>query len=206
MLLCAVRENAWPATVNQEKAGWLPHEALPMILPWQPFVSAARHGNVAFVTGGSYKVRAQCDSRTPEVQIPCDRATEPAPKITGIFIIWPFPFRFDLSPRILMKYNKKQNLIEYVNWNCGSGGLCASYFFTNFPGYCSPVCVSHYLMWLSCPSCSMLLHKMKNNLWKTALTSHATCWEHITAQRNGFINFVHPKKHFLLLVFVIGFT
>lgn len=36
-----------------------------MILCWQPFVSAARHDNVAFATGGSYKVMAQCDCHTP---------------------------------------------------------------------------------------------------------------------------------------------
>lgn len=65
--MCVCGGDAGAAAVFPE---WSQHEALPMILSWQHFVPTARRGNVAFTTGGSYKVRAQCDCHTPEVQIP----------------------------------------------------------------------------------------------------------------------------------------
>ena len=114
VLLCAVRENAWAATVSQGKAGWSSHEALPMILSWQPFVPAARHGNVAFATGGSYKVRAQCDCHTPRGPNTMWQGNRAHPENHQEFIIWPF-----LSGLIYFLFNeKKPKKINFFYLSC----------------------------------------------------------------------------------------
>lgn len=105
-IICAAvscQWNAWTATVCQGKAGWSSHEALPMILSWQPFVPAARHGNVTFAAGGSYKVRAQCDCHTPRGPNTMWRGKAAHPKKHQDLIIWPFPFRIDLFSCIMSK-------------------------------------------------------------------------------------------------------
>lgn len=56
-------ELTWFAAERQKCSS---HVALLMILSWQLFVRAARHGNVAFAPGVSFKVRAQYDCHTPQ--------------------------------------------------------------------------------------------------------------------------------------------
>lgn len=111
-IICAAlfcQGNAWAADVCQAKAGWSSHEALPMILSWQPFVPAARHGNVAFATGGSYKVRAQCDCHTPWGPNTMWQGNRAHPGNHQDLIIWPFLFSIGLFPQVLSKNNAKKN-------------------------------------------------------------------------------------------------
>lgn len=112
--VCAVEETPQLAAVSRGRARRSAREAQTVILSWQPFVRAARHGNVAFATGGSYKVRAQCDCHNPSPGPNiCDKATQSAPRNHQVCVVWPFLCRIGLF-LLPVKYQFPQRYC----WSC----------------------------------------------------------------------------------------
>lgn len=160
----------------REKQGCHCMRPYPWSSPGKLFVPAARHGNVTFAAGGSYKVRAQCDCHTPRGPNTMWRGKTAHPKNHQDLIVWPFPFRIDLFPCIRSKIT-----FSFVL-------LCESIACCRCPGKVSPrkrLCCM-YESTFDCIILFQWLHvlpqKIKCDLWKTAQRGHTDHSQYITVQ------------------------
>lgn len=137
----------------------------------------------------------------PEVQIPCDRATEPTLKITRILLSDLFFSVLVYFPRFWVKIITKKSINYFA--------ILLSEF-KLFPRKASEqihpsphisletltqetvllfVWVTVWSDYLA-PAAACSATKLKNNLWKTGRKSHADCSEYIMTHRRGFTQLI----------------